>query len=235
MPVLQGPLRGARWVVGAMNHGCWLGSYERAKQQLFSEQVKPGAVVYDIGANAGFYTLLAARLAGPTGRVYAFEPVPANIARLRRHLSLNRTSNVEVLELAVSDAAGEALFDDAPGYAVGRLSAAGRLLVKTDTLDQLVASGRLAAPDCLKIDVEGAEASVLRGARQVLEEHRPVVFLATHGPVAHEEATAVLLSLGYRLEALDGRTVETTDELLARPAADRVGPASPSGRETVAR
>src|ERR1043165_45133 len=74
MPILQGPLRGKRWVAGSHVHGGWRGSYEFEKQQMFISAIKPGAVVYDIGANVGFYTLLASRLAGPQGRVYAFEP-----------------------------------------------------------------------------------------------------------------------------------------------------------------
>ena len=65
MPVLQGPLRGYRWIVGSSNHGCWLGSYEYAKQRLFAQMVRSGDVVFDVGANVGFYTLLAACRVGP--------------------------------------------------------------------------------------------------------------------------------------------------------------------------
>ena len=60
MPVLQGPLRGYWWITGSSNHGCWLGSYEYDKQRLFARMIRAGDVVFDIGANVGFYTLLAA-------------------------------------------------------------------------------------------------------------------------------------------------------------------------------
>src|SRR5664280_711279 len=60
MPILQGPLHGKRWIVGASNHGCWLGSYEAAKQKKITEFVRPGMVCWDVGANVGFYTLLFA-------------------------------------------------------------------------------------------------------------------------------------------------------------------------------
>jgi hypothetical protein len=79
VPILQGPLRGARWIVGSATHGCWLGCYERAKQQGFVRILAPGQVVYDLGANVGFYTLLAARRVGPTGEVHAFEPGAENL------------------------------------------------------------------------------------------------------------------------------------------------------------
>src|SRR3712207_2948944 len=72
MFVMQGPIRGYRWVVGSANHGCWLGSYEAEKQAIFCRLVKRGAVVFDVGANVGFYTLLAAEMVGHSGTVCAF-------------------------------------------------------------------------------------------------------------------------------------------------------------------
>src|SRR6266568_1109680 len=60
VPVLQGRLRGARWIVGSSTHGCWLGTYESPKQHAFAAALRPGDLVVDAGANAGFYTLLAA-------------------------------------------------------------------------------------------------------------------------------------------------------------------------------
>jgi hypothetical protein len=92
--IIQGRLRGARWVVGAGTHGCWLGSYEQAKQILMETLVQPGGVAYDIGANAGFFTLLFSRLVGESGSVVAFEPLPANLRFLRQHLAKNDVRNV---------------------------------------------------------------------------------------------------------------------------------------------
>jgi SAM-dependent methyltransferase len=90
LPILQGPLRGKKWIVGSGNHGYWLGSYEIGKRALFVRSIPVGAVVYDLGANVGYYTLLAAMLAGAEGKVFAFEPLPRNLEYLRRHLVLNR-------------------------------------------------------------------------------------------------------------------------------------------------
>src|SRR5258708_40084915 len=89
VPVVQGPLRGMYWVVGSYNHGCWLGSYEQPAQQIFRKLIHEGSVVYDIGANVGFFTLLASKLSGRSGKVYAFEPVSQNRQMLQSHLELN--------------------------------------------------------------------------------------------------------------------------------------------------
>src|SRR5256885_1092969 len=64
LPILQGPGRGLRWIVGSYNHGCWLGSYEYEKQVVLQRLVQKGNVVYDIGAHVGFFTLIFSRLVG---------------------------------------------------------------------------------------------------------------------------------------------------------------------------
>ncbi|HEV8435127.1 MAG TPA: FkbM family methyltransferase, partial [Thermoanaerobaculia bacterium] len=94
--IKSGPLRGWRWITGSAPHGCWLGTYERDSQRAFMDNVHEGDVVYDIGANAGFFTLLASTLAGPRGLVFAFEPLPRNVALLERHVSLNGCENVRI-------------------------------------------------------------------------------------------------------------------------------------------
>src|SRR5712692_7002997 len=88
MPVLTGKLRGKRWIVGSGIHGCWLGWYESEKQRAISKEVRSNTVFYDIGANVGFYSLLASMLVGP-GKVFSFEPMPRNFSYLKRHLDLN--------------------------------------------------------------------------------------------------------------------------------------------------
>src|ERR1700744_2136549 len=103
MPILQGPLRGRRWIVGSATHGCWLGSYEFETQRAFAGLVRRGDVVYDLGANVGFYSLLGARLAGEEGAVYSFEPLERNLGYLRSHIALNRLKNCVVVETAIAD------------------------------------------------------------------------------------------------------------------------------------
>ena len=112
VPILQGPLKGKRWIVGSGIHRLWLGSYEPSKMAVAAELTSTGAIVFDIGANVGIYTLLFSARAGQSGRVVAFEPSPRNVAYLKQHLTLNDASNVEVVEAAVSDAVGRSSFDD---------------------------------------------------------------------------------------------------------------------------
>jgi FkbM family methyltransferase len=215
MPILQGRLRGKRWIARAHTHGCWLGSYEIEKQKLFESRVRPGDTVFDIGANAGFYTLLASVIVGQMGHVYAFEPLPRNIHFLSAHVRLNRIPNVTIIEAAVSDKSGQAYFDDSPGSSMGHLAPEGKMGVDTVGIDELVAENQIGLPDYIKIDVEGAELLVLSGARKTLERARPSIFLATHGPAIHRECCAFLNDLGYTVEALSGEDLDNTDELYA--------------------
>ena len=125
VPILQGQLRGARWIVGSGVHGCWLGFYESAKQREIAKRVRRGSDVFDVGAHVGFYTLLFSRLAGTQGRVAAFEPNRANLALLRRHLALNDVANVEVVQAAVTSRSGLTRFASGDSSYTGHTSREG--------------------------------------------------------------------------------------------------------------
>jgi len=213
----QGRLRGQRWIVGSYNHNCWIGTYERRKRAAFEKVVKPGSVVFDIGAHVGFYTLLASILVGEDGKVFAFEPSPRNLNFLNRHIELNGRRNITVMPVAIWSKAGVSYFQEGPTSATGSILSQGTIEVRTVQLDQAVADAELPSPDFLKIDVEGGELEVLRGACRVLSDARPTIFLATHGPEVHRQCCDLLRQLGYELTALNGMTPEQSDELLATP------------------
>jgi len=214
--VLQGPLAGKRWIVGSATHGAWLGTYEYGKQRLFARSIQPGMVIFDIGANVGFYTLVASVRTGERGRVYAFEPVPRNIGFLRQHLAHNGTRNVEIVEAAVSDTSGVTAFEEFESPAMGRIGPAGRLQIRTVALDEIVLDHGVPMPDVLKIDIEGGEQRALEGARRILERRHPLIFLATHGEQVHADCSALLTGLGYVLSGVGGEAPDGTDELVAR-------------------
>jgi FkbM family methyltransferase len=212
--ILQGPLRGKRWIAGSSDHGCWLGSYEATKQKTIASLVRRGMVCWDVGANVGFYTLLLAELVGPGGRVFAFEPFRSNVAVLRRHVQINGYQNVRIFPCALGDFDGDAGFAPGPTTAMGHLTAGGPLRVACSRADTLLTAGQIEVPDVIKLDVEGAEADVLRGALRALE-HRPILFVATHGETAHRTCLDLLAASGYTVSALDGGPPEKTDELIA--------------------
>lgn len=214
MRVLSGALRGRRWIAGAATHGCWLGTYERLTQSVFVEHVHPGAVVYDIGANAGFFTLLASKLAGPNGRVYAFEPMERNLRFIREHLRLNDVENVHVMPIAISDRNGTLRFSAAHNPAMGGLSEAGEIEVESRTLDELART--IPPPSFIKMDIEGAEHAALSGAVETLRGARPVILLSEHGWEQHERCTALLKSLGYDIELLVDGAADGNYVVIAR-------------------
>jgi FkbM family methyltransferase len=215
VPILQGPLRGKRWIVGSGNHGYWLGSYEMERAARFAKAVPPGGVVFDLGGNVGYYTLISAFRAGPGGRVFVFEPLPRNLEFLKRHLALNRIDNATVIEAAVADRSGFIRFEEDPSTSKGRIGAGGSLEVPSAALDDWIARGKLPQPDLLKIDIEGAEYLALQGARGLLVRSHPPIFLSTHSGRVHKDCLALLGALSYKVTPQDGRPLERAREVLA--------------------
>jgi FkbM family methyltransferase len=192
--------------------------YEPAVVRELTRAVTPDAVVYDVGAHVGLITLVVARRLDATrGRIYAFEPAPPNFALLRRHVHANgfddRVALKQVLVGDTCDPSVGFVHRDEPftanslAYEVERGTTTTVAMV---TIDRLVADGDARPPTVVKIDVEGFEGAVLRGAKNTLETHRPVVICAMHPePLARlGETTAGIVGsmreAGYTAAALDG-------------------------------
>jgi FkbM family methyltransferase len=218
-PILAGALRGRWWLLES--HGkllrVLLGSYEPEQTRRFLATLRPGDSVLDVGANAGYYTLLAAARVGPGGNVWAFEPSPRNAAILRRHVALNRLGRVRVEEAAASDREGTACFDGSGGSGTGHLAEQGGTRVRTLRLDDYCAEHGI-VPRAVKIDVEGAEGEVLAGFESTLAAARPYLFLSTHGQATHRRCVEWLQARGYALEPLDAPGLEEARELFCSPA-----------------
>ena len=221
--VLQGPMRGAMWQVGSGPHGYWLGSYESHVQAAMVQWIREGDVVFDIGANVGFMTILASRLVGARGHVVAFEPEPRNLERLRRHCSWNHSANVRILEAAVSSGSGEGRLSAARGSSVAGLDPLGEVEVRLVAIDALVQSRELPPPRFMKIDVEGHEVSVLRGAHETIASSQPVVVLAAHGSARASECRDLLEAVGYEVGWLGDGLNSGLGEMIAVPASRRTG------------
>ena len=188
--VCGGRLKGASMFVDlSCEKYYWLGTHEEAIQEALAARVRPGFVVYDVGAHVGFFTLLASRLVGDSGLVYAIEPRPDNLERLRRNVEANGARNVEVVAVAASDREGDAAFIMGGSTLEGRLAAGAErsaASVRTATIDALVRDG-MTPPDVIKIDVEGAEGAVIRGASRTIDVRRPILLLEVHSRDAGQE------------------------------------------------
>lgn len=182
--------------------------YELASTRLVRALLAPGMTFVDVGANAGYYSLLAAQMVGPRGRVHAFEPVAATRARLQRNLALNGFGNVEVHSEAVWSAGGNIEFflssdSDNPGLSSalpGRAREAKTERVPATTLDDFLAARRDLPVHLVKIDVEGGEAQVFMGARRLLARpDAPAILFESFdiGPNA-----AALAAYGYAVRGL---------------------------------
>jgi FkbM family methyltransferase len=159
--------------------------YEPNEMYAMSKLLRPGMTVFDVGANAGVFTLMGAKLVGPSGTVHAFEPSPRDRDRLRANLSANNLSNVTVHPVALGRAAGKAVLAVAGsehpghntigGFAYSEDGATQSVEVEVATLDEIAKAQKLTRLDLLKIDVEGSETAVLQGAEESLLRFRPVI------------------------------------------------------------
>jgi len=197
IPVLSGVNRGRWWTLISAGSGYGSGRRAHAQMELLSSLLRPGEVVWDVGAHHGFVTLCAAGRAGPTGAVHAFEPSARNRAVLRRHVRWNRLRNVTVHPVALSDYDGEARFGGtgtSKMYALG----AGTEAVTVRRGATLVAQGICPPPTFMKLDVEGAEADALAGALDVLPRCARLL-IAVHGREADERCSTLLRAAGFEL------------------------------------
>jgi len=186
----------------------WLGTYEPELQSALHELIPAGAVVYDVGANIGYVSLLLAKAAGETGKVFAFEALPSNVVQLRRNVELNAMqSRVMVVAKAVTKAHGPVRFlvhaSGGMGKAVG---SAGRddhyqaeVSVDGISLDEFTFEQGNPPPQVVKMDIEGGEVMALPGMRRLLAEVCPLMLMELHGPESSRVAWKTLTDAGYEI------------------------------------
>ena len=197
------------WVLPELRYVTWNEDEYRA----FREAVTPGSVVLDVGANVGNYSVLFGQWVGTTGRVFAFEPDVETCHGLRRHIELNGLARrVTPLQLAVSSSKGEAFFATDGVSGTHRLAAKTKNSkghpVATTSVDAFCAEQGI-RPTVIKIDVEGAELDVLRGARETLKNTQEAkVFVEMHPRIwpqigiARKDVEEELRQQGFRAEPL---------------------------------
>jgi FkbM family methyltransferase len=213
-------------------------AYEPQETRFVCATVKPNEVALDIGANIGYYSLLMAKLVGPAGFVYAFEPHDGLCWYLRRSLTENQfDARCSVHCCALGDREGTVQFRVRPKrgldptdlqyysnfyIAQGDSDEDGRAFIQVEikTLDSILSADRQRRVAFIKIDVEGAEYLVFQGARQMLQRDRPVILSEIHGPQLQNvskvevlEYVKFLKGFGYRCHTIcdNGTTTEMSE------------------------
>lgn len=187
--------------------------YYEPELSYLEQILSPGKVFVDVGANFGVYTLVASKLVSESGMVLAFEPTAQSFRILQQNIRLNNFPNVRAFQAALSNARSKAwLYHgwDPVGNSLGRdpLCSGDGEEVQTETLDQLLEESGIKHVDAIKIDVEGAEELVLRGAIRCLTSQRPIVIFEFNPACAAllglspSGSRKLLESLGYNFVLL---------------------------------
>lgn len=190
--------------------------YYEPELSCLEELLSPGKTFVDAGANVGIYTLAASRIVGQTGHVIAFEPSIQSLPALRRNIALNHLTNVALFPVALSHVTGSAKLYHGPNPSLNSLGketgwSEDAEKIATETLDGIVERVGLDHVDVIKVDVQGAEELVLRGARKLLTSMRPTIIfeIFPEGTVplrlAPYGAWEFLATLGYEFFVADWR------------------------------
>ncbi len=173
----------------------WLGTYEMDLQAAIQQYCAKGMVIYDVGANIGYISLLFAKVIGETGKVLAFEPLPANFQRLTVNIAMNELGScISCFQAAVVDKTGSTSFlvhqSGAMGKAQGSLGREenylSKITVPAIALDDFIFSQGHPNPHVIKMDIEGGEVLAIQGMKRTLSEIKPLLFLEIHSHAALE-------------------------------------------------
>jgi FkbM family methyltransferase len=217
--------------IGITPHLIIDGVWEESVERVLTKRIVRGMHVFEVGANIGYFTVLLAHLVGPSGSVTAFEPDAALAQLTRDNIEINGFhQQAAVVEVAASDRIGTATFytrdrHRGGGSLVGDLEQVpwnpydvkAAIEVRTTTLDAYIAESGV-VPDVVKIDAEGAESAILRGAEQLLATRRPLVLQLEFAPdfvqAAGDDPAALLERLanyGFAMHRIDERSRRVVD------------------------
>jgi FkbM family methyltransferase len=214
--IRSGPGKGLKLSLENASGNYWSGSNEVPVQKALARILRPGDIFYDVGSNIGFFSLIAARLVGPTGRVIAIEPVPGNAAVIGRNMRRNGFTQVQVLEIALGAEPGiaELHVTRHPGGATLSTTeippdATGKIWVTVKTMDELTLTEKLGNPRLIKVDVEGTELEVMKGMTRTLSELKPAILFEIDAPDTERletKSAAIRAFLGahrYQIQPLE--------------------------------
>ena len=175
----------------------WYRHFEPVTRDVIARSLKYGSTFVDVGANVGYFSVLASRLVGPTGKVHAFEPAPDTLPILKRNLRKHKARNIELHSVALSDKSGERAFNlTSDQCCSGFVPGPYHPVIKTAVVQQRrlddVVRGQV---DFVKIDIEGTESEALLGMNRIIQENPRIAFLVEWSP-------ACMKSAGYQIEDL---------------------------------
>lgn len=197
--IKAGPLKGKRWTLfGGIRF--LRGTFEPKKTdaliKIFENQ-KGTKVFYDIGANIGFFSVLAAQCWEGQGKVFAFEPSPITHRFLKRNIAVSTYKNIAAYKLGVSSKAGNVYFDTTLGRGEQKVSESGNATIDIIKLDDWVDSNNAPLPTIVKIDVEYHEMEALKGMAQIIERAKPIMMIAVHTDDLHRQVAKLMTESGY--------------------------------------
>lgn len=206
-------------IKSGIGYTLFVGSFEFMETEFVKKYLKQGDVFFDVGANGGIFTILAAKKVGAAGHVYAFEPGTDEVELLRRNVALNQLKNVTIVETAVGNQVGETDFGISEDGAMNSLAKTNhpeqKIMrwnrVEIITLDEYVRKCGIGKVDMIKIDVEGAEKLVLSGAKGILKDHKIVIIFeasdlnAVGFGYTVKEFISDLLAEGFSVGYFDGK------------------------------
>lgn len=199
--IRAGLLKGSKIVVTENTQ--WaplLGRWEPAMQKIMASVIKPGDIVYDLGANFGLHGLLFSRLTGQEGFLYNFEPLPQNVLEIENNYKLNKVNNYITIEKAVSYRSETVKFIIGTHAGQGKLTSeeGGKNTreVQTISLDEFIEAGNR-PPNFIKMDIEGAEGAALKGYEKNIAKTFPAMVIELHSPEADKQVGQFLNFHGY--------------------------------------
>jgi FkbM family methyltransferase len=217
--------RGDDWISNQVFWRGWNG-YEPETTPLFFHLARDAEVVIDVGAYVGFYAVLAG-LANPRSRILAFEPMPDNAERLKRHLELNGLKGVEFVPAAVAADQGRAELFHVPGDHpcstslvrdfMGSQPDVQSSVVPTVALDPFLEERGVSSVSLVKLDIETGEPDALRGMRRTLERDRPPIFCEVLSTEVGVELRTILEPHGYRFYHLTDDGPQERSEIVGHP------------------
>ncbi len=214
VPIFFGRGKGLKMFLNLHIHKSYcFGFHEKPVQKCFKRLVHKNSVIYDVGANIGFFSLISSKLSGPKGIVFAFEPVPENYRYLIKNKQLNKMQNIHPVKKAVAEKSGIDIFSREPTFAMGHIQeeskvTSSKIIVSTVSIDDFIFNQKHIEPDLIKMDIEGGELQAIMGARRTLREICPVFILEIHGPEKSKIVGKELKNAGYTFFNLENQEIK---------------------------